>query len=160
MRKIVTPQQYSQTLDELNKIRPLQVVDIVKQSVDIGVCNSFADSGDKSVLGKLVRCTQHGSEIIHRLNSDENYELKEFPTPTSTGLINHSFAQPVKCLLVYVYELLEFVTFYWVDSTGLIFIQKLETLGTILLPFKGTEFYTKVSSLPPGKVSFNLYGFY
>jgi len=160
MRKILTPQQYSQTLDELNEIRPLQVSDIVKPSIDIGVCNSFADSDNKSVLGKLAKCTQHGSLLKKKPLGYAQFEQIGVNRLEIETIETISFSQPVKEVLVKVIILNNVLVFHWCADNYLVSLMNLNSVGIYYLHLKGSSFDIYYHVGYEGQMTFIALGFY
>jgi hypothetical protein len=61
MPKLLTPVQYENTLDELNGVRPLELADEVKLTLDIPILNVNPVSQKRPAIGKLLRCNQRGA---------------------------------------------------------------------------------------------------
>lgn len=160
MPKLLTPLQYSPTLDELNDIRPLQTDKIVKPSIDIGVCNELADSNQKAALGQLARCTKQGHLLIKNSLVSTEYELKEYSYVDRETIETITFSQPVKEVMVDVKMNAATILFWWCSSNYLISIKDLNAIGKYYLNFRGLSFdvYLHQPFLPA--LMFDVYGFY
>ena len=160
MRKLRTPLQYESALDELNKIRPLQVSDIVKPSICMPVCNRYADSDSKASDGVFVKGTHQGHILIKNSPIPTQYELQQYNVLISTEYANIEFAQPVKRVVVNMLDISLVTEVYWCVPNNPIMLQDLEVLGTHLLNFIGTKFSIRFTGLPPMPIIFDVYGFY
>jgi len=160
MRKLVNPLQYNRAIDELNGVRPLETDDIVRPSISIPVLNTLTDVNAKIVVGKFMRCTQHGHNLIKNSPQPTQYEKVSYDIGDYVGNIDLIFTQPVTKVIVHVtaYNIVAF--FYWCIPTTDILIKELGALGVYHLDFVGKKisFYTSVIAI--GLLTFDVYGFY
>lgn len=160
MPKLLTPLQYSPTLDELNDIRPLQTDNIVKPSIDIAVCNELVDSDKKATLGRLIRCTKQSHLLIKNSLVSTEYEGKPYTYVNQEMVLTITFSQLVREVMVHTKMAAGTILFYWCSSNYLISIKDLKSIGKHYLNFRGLSFdvYLHQPLLPA--LIFDVYGFY
>jgi len=160
MRKLVNPLQYNRAIDELNGVRPLETDDLVRPSISIPVLNTLTDVNAKIVVGKFMRCTQHGHNLIKNSLQPTQYEKVSYNIANYAGNIDLVFTQPVSKVIVHVtaYNIVSF--FYWSVPTAAILIKELGALGIYILDFVGNNISFYVSASPIAQLIFDVYGFY
>lgn len=161
MAKLITPVQYEDTLDELNKVRPLVLNDEVKRNIDLPVLDANLVAKKGSALGKLLRCTNEGSLLVKNHNGFDNVEIKPFDIERRYEQTTFTFAQEVFGVLCNVIINDVITEFYVTDSTGTIHAQDIGLTGTTWIKFRGTAIWVRViGELPRDYVAGNFYGFY
>lgn len=160
MRKLRTPLQYESMLAELNEIRPLQVSDLVKQSICMPVCNRHAESISKASDGVFVKGTQHGHILTKNSPNPTEYELKQYDLVGNTEIIEVVFSQKVSKVICNAISLSFVMDLSWCVPVTHEEIQDFNVMGIHQVNFVGTILYMFVDVPPFGQAIFDLYGFY
>lgn len=161
MPKLLTPQQYENSLDELNELRPLQIADEVKRQIDIPVCNKLPVSTKKAVSGLLTKGTQQGA-LLTELNTDYT-AYEKISQYFSDGSEQHcvTFAQEVNGVLCVQTTLFEYIEAWWTNSTYALQIMAISLIVPTYLPFIGTDLYVYASDTSIYRTLYmDFYGFY
>ncbi len=160
MPKLLTPIQYEDKLDELNKVRPLVLADEVKPSLDIPVLDSAPVSDSMPALGKLLRCDRTGSLLKRQIAGFENVEVLQVYIPIATVFDTYSFAQRVSGVM-WQPTLTVFITSALFTSPDyIITLKSLSLMNIEWLSLDITDFPIRITGIQPGKLRGWLYGFY
>lgn len=160
MRKLLTPLQYSSTLDELNELRPLQVDDKVKQVIGVPIHNELAIANAKGVRGLLSKGTQQGGAIIHHNHKLDNYEELNYVKSEILNSWSVSFSQRVYKVVIQHSKTVACNFFEWRNPTYTVTIQSLVIDGVSVCNFVGDIMYLWLDALFPNDNNIDVYGFY
>lgn len=160
MQKLLTPQQYESTLDELNEIRPLQVSDIVKQFISMPVCNRYANSESKASDGVFVKSTHHGHILNHKHRVLTQYQKVVIFRTAGEHNIENTFNQRVYRVLINTKVLDNVNRLYWGRLGSVFSIQDYNSIGIHQVNLIGDYICINASIAAEGFVNFDLYGFY
>ena len=160
MSKLLTPTQYEDILGELNNVRPLDLSDEVKLSLDIPLFNLNTPDTDKPVVGKLVRCDNYGALLKENSENYRNVEVKEVFIVTVDTLSSVTFSQVVHGVEWEFSDEFRMDTIFWVDpNTGNPY-QQLSMTGTTWINFVGKRFYLMSTGHPAAWIFGRMHGFY
>lgn len=160
MRKLRTPLQYESMLDELNEIRPLQVSDIVRQSICMPVCNRLAKSISKASDGVFVKGTQHGHILTKNVKELTQYQSEQRAIGAGQHNLIFDFSQPVYKVIIYVQVLIKVNRLYWGWVGSEFAIQDINSLGTHHINFVGDSICINTAIGVGGLINITVYGFY
>jgi len=160
MPKLLTPQQYENSLDELNELRPLQLADETQHKIDIAVCDKLPVSSKKAVAGMLIKGTQQGSLLVRFDKDYPNYEVRQ---PNISYIHKKdlvSFAQKVSFVLSVVVNSYGLTDLWWTDSSYNIILKELSITDPTFIEFSGTDLYVKGDGIANWGCIVFFYGFY
>lgn len=160
MQKILTPTQYEPALDRLNVLRPLQVKERVRSTLNIPLLNQLPVESKKSVTGRLVKCTQQGGTIIRPPQGFTQSQVFYFGFEEGVESASETFGQTVYGLFLRVYDVNGVWGLLLSDSTYVITYWSTDVVGCYYIPFVGKTFYLYWVSGAGAYAFVDAYGFY
>lgn len=160
MAKLATPVQYESVLEGLNALRPLQLVEPIRRTVDVPILNSLPIESVKSAAGTLAKGTQQGAILNKNIYELTEYEKIEYNSAGIAGNINIEFAQTVKHIAINMRQKAGSNPFYWCIPLSNVMLRDITELGMHQLEFVGTKMWFYQNALPFHTLIFNAYGFY
>ncbi|MBA7654882.1 hypothetical protein ES703_62775 [subsurface metagenome] len=160
MPKLSTPFQYEDSLDELNMVRLLNLVDEVKRIIDIPVLDVNPVDEKGFAAGKLLRCDNNGALLSKNADGFKYCETQSFEIDSPAYFVPCEFAQEVQGVLLDVTDSENIVSFTWLSPATFGNLQYFNILGRTWVNIKGDVLLIKVSGAPPYYHYFTVYGFY
>lgn len=160
MLKLATPSQYELSIEGINILRPLKLIDARKIDIASPVLDVSPPAKTSPVVGKLAKCDGTGSLLKTKNVSYDNYEYLEMGFDYTDAYKVIVFAQ--KVFQIYVYcQYTDFQpTMWWTDPTYTNLYFPISYTYKGMMPFVGQTMYL-VCNVPLGKVCiFVFYGFY
>jgi len=160
MVKVATPILYEPSMDELNRVRPLQLSTRSRLFLDYPVlCKNPIGEG-RPVVGKFLRCDEQGAVLKRNSNSFTGYELKTeqfyaghdkrvitFSRKVSAMVFEVIFNSQANVLSIYASDFLTWVKDYWYA-------------GVYFEPFRCQSIYFWGDGRAFWDIDVNAYGFY
>ena len=160
MLKVGTPILYESALDELNRVRPLQLSDRIKLALDYPVLCSNPVGVGSPAIGKLARCDEQGALLKRSLNSSTNYEKIDAILSPANRRGCFVFSQKVNYVELQITQLLGGRYLYWCNSNYSVAYNYYNANGLYFIPFKGQVMYFLYNYIAGANCIFSLYGFY
>lgn len=104
MIKLATPILYENALNGLNQLRPLQLKDKSRLTLDYSVLCNNPVGINKPIIGRLARCTEQGAISKKVLQGFSTYELFSFILNGSNPQQHIGFSGYVKGVLICCYN--------------------------------------------------------
>ncbi len=160
MRKLITPVLYDGSLDGLNEVRPLDLADEVKVSLDVPILNVNPVNNSKLALGRLLRCTKDGALLTKNHNSFENVEERRLIITEEAITEVIEWSQKIFGFLWVFQSRFDINWLVWSDPTYTQRLLYLSLSGTTWVPFKGDTTYFLMNMDEAGEVVGYCYGVY
>ncbi len=158
--KLLTPVQYEPTLEELNAVRPLELSDEVGISIDMVALDAGDEADKSSIIGRFMRCTQHGAILANSNVKYDNVEAVVFGFDRNSNPGHTQFSQKVFGVVVDIETSWSASSPTWSDSTGSIVYQLLSLTQPVYIPMVGDGFWLAWINGGDTSITGKAYGIY
>lgn len=160
MPKLMTPIQYEPSLEGLNAVRPLQLLDEGKSIISYPVLCKNAPSEGRPAIGKFARCSQQGALLKKSNTLFHNLESNFFPISENTPLEHYIFQQKVYKVTIRYTDGYGTTGVWWCNYDGSIHFTELPFGVWMTLPFVGRSFHIVGEGVAYWQGTVILFGFY
>ena len=159
-RKLLTPVTYEDTLDELNVVRPLVLVDEAKVELDVPILNRNPVSENRPAIGKLLKCDINGCALSSPNGVIDKYETDEvYDVPPGDAVATIDFGRIVNRFRVKGIWFIAETVLWWCTSSGDKLLEIDENVWA-QINARGRYFKFRLYPYRGEDFSLSLYGYY
>lgn len=160
MIKIASPVQYESSLDELNRVRPLNLSVQSKLSLDYPVlCKNPVGVGQPAI-SRLLGCNEQGALLRNKGNSFHNYQLVLATLTYELDWCEIDFSQKVFAVILSFTATGTWRNLFLTASIYSVRLRTFTQVGTYFIYFTGLKMHFQQLALASTKKYLSVYGFY
>jgi len=160
MVKVATPILYESSLGELNRVRPLQLSEKSRFSLDLPVLCKNPVGTDRPIIGKLARCDERGALLRNTGNSFKNYQIENLNLYYWYDHAQITFSQKIFGVLIKFTKSAQATSITLKDSLYNEVVWIAEVAGCYFIPFAGRNMYFQGFGAGQWSMMLSIYGFF
>lgn len=160
MLRLSTPVQCEISLDAINILRPLKLIDERKIDITTPVLDVNQPDKTSPVVGKLARCDGTGSLLKSKSISYDNYEFKNVYIDINFNTMTFAFSQKVFQVYVRTLDVIGVIDTYWCNAMYSRMYFNLSSPFAGMIPFVGQQISLSSNCALYEHHILGFYGFY